>query len=108
MTGEGSMRELPYKKIALVLANIWMVIGLLALVYYLLGFVSEVVLWVVLAGVLAQVLYIPARRIKERFPGLPWAVVVLLLYVAILIIILVVSAGVGVSLSVESRNLAND
>lgn len=102
------MRELPYKKLALIFAVIWMGIGFFALAFYLLSFISNIILWVVLAGVLSFMLYKPAKHLQERLHRLPWALVVVLIYLIIIILIGSVSAGIGVSLTVETQSLTQD
>ncbi|MDI6816319.1 MAG: AI-2E family transporter [Actinomycetota bacterium] len=102
------MRELPYKKLALIFAVIWMGIGFFALAFYLFGFISNIVIWVVLAGMLSYMLNGPARRLHERFHQLPWALVVVLIYLIIFLAIGAVSTGIGVSLTIETRGLTQD
>ncbi|MDP2211896.1 MAG: AI-2E family transporter [Candidatus Aquicultor sp.] len=102
------MRELPYKKLALIFAVIWMGIGFFALAFYLFGFISNIVIWVALAGMLSYMLNGPARRLHERFHQLPWALVVVAIYLILFLVIVVISAGIGVSLTIETRGLTED
>jgi predicted PurR-regulated permease PerM len=99
---------MPYAKILAVLAIIWLLIGLFAIAYWLLSFISNIILLILLGTVLAIGLSSLTDWLQKRIPLKRSWILIVGIYVTLLLVTISIVLVVGLPLVFQIKQLIDN
>lgn len=87
------------------LTRLMVTVFLIVAAIWIISLIGPVTQTLVIAGLFAFIMYLPARAIKRRSKKLPWAAIVAILYVIFILLVILILSGIIPSLGSGINNL---